>query len=849
MVRALLPTRFHKKIVFIALLVTGCVFYSIYFALSGSSVYSESFLFASLSFNSTLSYLLTPSELSSPDDVKPKSLRTVANALYKSLSNSKLDNQSWKLTNKLLNDRLDASENNDYINTFVERRKKEHFYDPRITTSVYLSYLKEQYNRDETVLPFSWEDWIDFSSLNKYLGDHTISCQELLKKYDFVMDFELNENTTTETIKSKAKCYSNEDYMQTEFAKYRLVNLLPGFNFAQKYDRSSTFLGKAYNAKSYMLTFAPKPDQIIFLADNGEHYKAETKQSSSIVKNGLLKRYMADPSYDGFDPYFELQCLSEKYLAHNEQDFVESLTKKNKYTLEIPDSRFILEPLVQFKHLFDTDDTLLRDNELNFKNTIRYSLQVHPKDISKYFQEATIFGTHYHKDHRVNENGAHYDFRFFSGFVTEMPDSELSPHSPEKLVNSNPNDEIKSMASHFGIKNSVLSHLTHMLFTLTFHDGLILFPAHGTLLAWYFNSLSFPWDEDGDVQMPIEDLAEFCLRYNNSMIVENPRFGFAKGYVDCATTITHRDKGLGTNNIDARFIDVDSGLYIDITGLSVSDDTMDQKNFDKLKQWLPDTLHHEYVTDNGDDKSNKDIVLQHVDKKKVYDQHKANRIYNCRNKHYYSYDQLSPMRVTLFEGAPTFVAVNEDSLKSQLEIEYSPNSLTNVVFDKYYFSKYLRTWLSAYDILQGELELGFNPKPDQPVDEIKMNKDISGIDVVYEYYTHPTEIFSELVRDSLFDITLDTSIASKDLYRPKINLIEEVFHNKELAHAHTNEMRLFVPSWDLANKNIQDGVKVPEDWSGLGKWMLKDHAPPRISLFDYIYFAETTENEHVHQDQ
>jgi hypothetical protein len=80
-------------------------------------------------------------------------------------------------------------------------------------------------------------------------------------------------------------------------------------------------------------------------------------------------------------------------------------------------------------------------------------------------------------------------------------------------------------------------------------------------------------------------------------------------------------------------------------------------------------------------------------------------------------------------------------------------------------------------------------------------------------------------------------------------LIEEVFHNKELAHAHTNEMRLFVPSWDLANKNIQDRVKVPEDWSGLGKWMLKDHAPPRISLFDYIYFAETTENEHVHQDQ
>lgn len=97
--------------------------------------------------------------------------------------------------------------------------------------------------------------------------------------------------------------------------------------------------------------------------------------------------------------------------------------------------------------------------------------------------------------------------------------------------------------------------------------------------------MSFPWDMDDDVQMPIRDLYRLARDFNQTLVVENighdhiagdvmdSEFnGMSTYFIDVTNSITHREKGNGNNNIDARFIDIQTGLYVDITGLSVSEE-------------------------------------------------------------------------------------------------------------------------------------------------------------------------------------------------------------------------------------------------------------------------------------
>ena len=66
------------------------------------------------------------------------------------------------------------------------------------------------------------------------------------------------------------------------------------------------------------------------------------------------------------------------------------------------------------------------------------------------------------------------------------------------------------------------------------------------------------------------DLHKLSLQFNQTIVVEDPEDGFGRYFLDIGSFITLREKGNGNNNIDARFIDIDTGLYIDITALALS---------------------------------------------------------------------------------------------------------------------------------------------------------------------------------------------------------------------------------------------------------------------------------------
>ena len=112
--------------------------------------------------------------------------------------------------------------------------------------------------------------------------------------------------------------------------------------------------------------------------------------------------------------------------------------------------------------------------------------------------------------------------------------------------------------------------------------------AHGTLLGWYWNTQVLPWDWDIDVQVSEATLGWLAAHLNNTrhayasdLSTEHAAHAAGPARLDEPVTRTYlldvnphaaqRDNGDGFNIIDARWISVADGLYIDITGLSEQD--------------------------------------------------------------------------------------------------------------------------------------------------------------------------------------------------------------------------------------------------------------------------------------
>jgi hypothetical protein len=140
-------------------------------------------------------------------------------------------------------------------------------------------------------------------------------------------------------------------------------------------------------------------------------------------------------------------------------------------------------------------------------------------------------------------------------------------------------------------------------------NGLETWIAHGTLLGWWWNGKMLPWDPDIDTQ--VSDLTlSYMANYLNMTVYHyvDESNGIARDYLlDVNPWFFERERGDGMNIIDARWIDVRNGLYIDITGLSETEQ----------------------------------------------DQHPG--VWSCKNYHHYPIKDLYPMRESTFEGMPAKV--------------------------------------------------------------------------------------------------------------------------------------------------------------------------------------------------
>jgi len=109
--------------------------------------------------------------------------------------------------------------------------------------------------------------------------------------------------------------------------------------------------------------------------------------------------------------------------------------------------------------------------------------------------------------------------------------------------------------------------------------------AHGSLVGWYWGSKILPWDEDIDIQMDSDVLSMLYYNSTNGIYEISDRYFF-----EINPHVLLR-QFLRNNVIDARVVDKETGLFIDITGLFVKAPTRSYEELQSSQFWCCKSPH------------------------------------------------------------------------------------------------------------------------------------------------------------------------------------------------------------------------------------------------------------------
>ncbi|KAK3393615.1 LicD family-domain-containing protein [Podospora didyma] len=152
-----------------------------------------------------------------------------------------------------------------------------------------------------------------------------------------------------------------------------------------------------------------------------------------------------------------------------------------------------------------------------------------------------------------------------SGVASDPPEkyfheSTFHPHYDGRFAEHELNYQQQKLA----LKNLVQTFLS------TFKDiGVETWLMHGSLLGWWWGKHILPWDSDVDVQVSEASIFFLAAYYNMSVFhYKSPRIPDGRDYMlEINPHFKNRERNDPLNVIDARWIDTESGLFIDITGV------------------------------------------------------------------------------------------------------------------------------------------------------------------------------------------------------------------------------------------------------------------------------------------
>ena len=636
--------------------------------------------------------------------------------------------------------------------------------DPRLVYTTYFNHLvnipQAQYKDHDFAIPFSWYDFADFHNYNKLVSikedfRDNITCSLLFTvKFD-PQELEAFEGKIgTELFHVDRENYRDAMWVRSkksvtrapagfrlrshcrEMTKRRDTRFNLPMNVTYPYPRTRAEVYQI-QARNHLLNTVPHPISLTYLEGGDAAYRIDVLPRSrpmNIVQSGMLAGFIERERQAGntnpvFNPGEQFQAFIDSDISRQFKVNIPETDKdaylRPSYELSIADFEFDAEAKV--RELESIPEEQLTRHQRSYLNSLRNSLRTHPALCPKYFFECAQVA-------QIQGLGFHRDRRFFNGAIRIG-----EPQYLNRL-------------------NALIRTFQKFLRA----NGLISWLSHGTLYGYLYDGLTFPWDSDFDLQMPIKHLHYLSEHFNQTIVLEDPREGNGRYYLDVGDSITVRTKGNGMNNIDARFIDIDSGMYIDITGLSVSSEPIntgkekfftdsyysavkeadvimhpsedDIKRVKKTGYGLADMDHeeikeyvdsheldfnprerrwvekyHESLTtglDNSDSPSKDlDEVQQFLFNEKL-------KMVNCRNRHFDRLDMISPLRTSKFHGVDVFVPFK--ILKS-LRSEYNVASLFDfTVYRGRIFLPGLYVWVDFSDLKQAS-NLGNRDKDLFPV--------------------------------------------------------------------------------------------------------------------------------------
>lgn len=194
----------------------------------------------------------------------------------------------------------------------------------------------------------------------------------------------------------------------------------------------------------------------------------------------------------------------------------------------------------------------------------------------------------------------------------------------------------KGAAVSYEERSHTLHHLIRSYLSMFREKKLETWIAHGALLGWWWNGKIMPWDWDLDTQVSASTLTwlgeNLNMTIHDYMAVEADGSEAKRQYLlDVNPNHFERVYGNGLNVIDARWIDMQNGLFIDITGLSEINPT------------------------------------------------KEPGIWSCKNSHRYRTRDLYPLRESMFEGVAALIPYEFDKILRQ---EYGRQALISTFHEK-----------------------------------------------------------------------------------------------------------------------------------------------------------------------
>jgi len=559
----------------------------------------------------------------------------------------------------------------------------EFYYDPRFTLSMYLNQIRTEYLKFKPAqkrqldsntflnpikLPFNWADWMDVTVLNPELAkplDERINCEYLL------------ENTNNNPDPSYF-CIDNQDFSEEKIKAlgFKHREQLPGviIHAHSSHDDRTYSDVRVFEARAFALTHLPKPYRVIVLnggEDGGTfEFDVDTESNQRLVSSPFIDNYLSSNGIDirqvtnetilTLNHLTEFQKLKQsiipKHLPLSDGGYrmYESIKKQDPTAsreLTIPAELFsysqsIIDQQLEF-YKGRPAGSLSRHHQLYYDSLVDCAQHTDTNEPT-YFKMATIRRDD--ERNRDREWGWHYDWRFFDGALNYKREGWTR-------------DDLNHRT------NIILDRLLRNWNRFAEEKGIITWIMHGPLLSWYWDGLMFPFDVDIDIQMPVVELARLAREYNQTLVVEDPTEGYGKFLIDVGTYIHNRGISTKGNHIDARFVDVDSGIYIDITAVSKS----------------AAVLPSEYE---------KKFSLAQIEKKPEGKEAEV-EVYNDRRKHFYKLDQLSPLKYSMMGGVPVYIPA---TIHDRLVFEYS-RGLTKYEFGGWFFIKMLNLWVKLENLV------------------------------------------------------------------------------------------------------------------------------------------------------